>query len=239
MISRIYFVLLILVTSSLFGEYVTISNAEGREIEVELLELEGDEVTFAMRNGREFTVGMDTLSASSRKLIKKWDIEANKVLLKKDDRLKVLVHTRRDSDDTDGGYTGWKDMDERIEPRVVIENEEYKRSYKKLKAKVALIAEDVTNRNRLKVVFLDSFDFNVSYRSSYEWLGDAFTLDYLIDDNDGYDNSYGYRYRYYYVVIRNADGSFGKAFGSVSKWERDPTLIDKLKLNQVYSRDLR
>ncbi|HKK19614.1 MAG TPA: hypothetical protein VJ952_13125 [Opitutales bacterium] len=230
---------LLLGGSVTLADYTTISNTEGKKIEVELLELKDDEVSFKMRNGREYTVPMETLSAQSIKSIKEWWKEASKVVLTSDDRIRITVHTRRDADDTDGGYAGWEDMDEKIQPKCIINNDEFLRSFKNLKATIALIGEDVTDRKKLKVVFKDSFTFDVASNSAHTWQGTPFTLDYLIDDNDSHDDSYGFRYRYYFVVIENPDGSVGHAAASLSKWAREPDLIKKIKTNQVYGRELK
>ena len=221
------------------AEFVAIENLEGREIEVELLGLEDGEVEFKMRSGKKYTVAMSSLAPRSRKLIKKWHEEASKVVLKREDRIKTSVLTKRNSKDTDGGYSGWKDMSEKIEPGVLITNEEYQKAYTDLKATIVLLAEDVTDRNNLKVVLKESFTFSVDARDSYRWEGKPFKLDYLIDDNDSYDNSYGFRYRYSFLVIRNPDGSAGHIAASVSAWGHNPNIIDTLEVGKQYTRDLR
>jgi hypothetical protein len=235
------FSLVIVVFGSLAkAEYVTIANREGREIEVELRSLENGKVEFALRSGQTHTYDMLDLSVGSRKLVKKWAEEANKVLLTPDHRIKIDVHTSRRSKDTDGGYSGWKDIDERIEPRVIITNQEYREAFKNLEATLVLVGEDVKNRRNLKILYKDKFEFSVERNSQYEWEGEPFTLDYLVDDNDSFDNSYGHRYRYFFIVVKNKeDGSVGHAAASVNQWARSPYIIDDLKIDQITDRDLR
>lgn len=228
-----------LAASFSFADFVKITNNAGAEIEVELLSLRNEKVEFKMRNGKVFTYELMDLSPDSRKLIKEWEENSSKTLLTQDHRLTVSVHTGRSSKDTDKGYSGWKNMDEKIEPGVLVKNEEPWDSFKDLKATLVLVAEDVTDKDNLKVVYKDQFTFSINFKDSYEWEGKPFKLDYLIDDNDGWDNSYGFRYRYYFLVIRNPDGSVGYSAASRSSWAEKPDLIKKLKLNTIYDRSLR
>jgi len=236
--SLIILTALLVCLGSLTADYVSITNTEGRDIEVELLNLDGNEIEFRMRNGNKYTLGTEALDSKSQKLIAKWHEKASQVVLTDEDRLRISVLTSRDSDDVDGGYTGWKDMSEVIEPKVVIENLEFKRSFTNLKATIVLFGEDVTDRSILKVVYKDSFTFNLPEKKSYRWEGTPFRLKYLIDDNDSYDNSHGFRYRYYFLVIENEDGQVGHCAGSVSGWTKNPGLIKKLEPDNTYTRSL-
>mgnify|MGYP001162459921 FL=1 len=223
---------------ALNANYTTITNTEGRDIDVELLSLDDEQVRFRMRNGGNYTVAMGKLDSKSQKLIAEWHEQASKIVLTSEDRLRISVLTSRDSDDTDGGYTGWKDMLEQIEPELVIENLEYKRGFNKLKATLVLLGQDVTDRNNLKVVFKDTLTFDLPEREIYRWKGTPFRLKYLIDDNDSFDNSYGFRYRYYFLVIENEDGKVGHCAGSMSGWTSNPRLIKKLETNKTCNRNL-
>jgi len=223
---------------ALNANYTTITNTEGRDIDVELLSLDDGQVRFRMRNGGNYTVATRQLDSKSQKLIAEWHEQASKIVLTAEDRLRISVLTSRDSDDTDGGYTGWKDMLEQIEPELVIENLEYKRGFNKLKATLVLFGEDVTDRNNLKVVFKDTFTFDLPKREIYRWKGTPFRLKYLIDDNDSSDDSYGFRYRYYFLVIENENGKVGHCAGSMGGWTSSPRLIKKLETNKICNRKL-
>lgn len=220
------------------AEYIKISNTEGRVIEVELTDLEDDKVSFRMRNGSKHTVGMEQLASQSQELIKEWHEKASKVLLSQSDRLRISIHTSRDAKDTDGGYTGWKDIDEKIEPKVVIENLEYTKDFSGLNATLALIGESVVDSRELKVLFKESFKFSVKQRDTHVWHGTPFKVEYLIDDNDSFDDSYGHRYRYSFIVIWNDDGSVAWVKSSRSSWANKPNLIKNLQVNSLVNRDL-
>lgn len=235
---RILLITLLVVTSS-NAEFVQITNLKGQQIEAELIGIEDKKVTFRMRNGRTYTLALNTLSKESVQMITEWYKIANQVFLSPHDRIQIYLRTSRDSDDTDGGYAGWQDMDERIEPMLRIENNEYKKDYQGLKATLVLFGENIRNSRELKVVFKDSFEFDLPSDSSHRWAGQPFKLDYLIDDNDGYDNSHGHRYRYYFIVIRNPDGTVGFTQGSIEKWGDNPKTINKLKRNDLCDRNLR
>ena len=225
-------------TSTLNAEYVIISNTKGQNIEVELLNKNGQEVEFRMRNGDKFTVTEEQLDSESQKLVAEWHKKVSKIELTADDRIRISVLTSRDSDDTDRGYTGWKNISETIEPKIIIENLEYTRGFSNLKATLVLLGEDVTNRNNLKVVFKDSFTFDLPERKSYSWEGRPFRLKYLIDDHDTYDDSNGFRYRYYFLVIENEGGKIGHCAGSINGWTNNPQLIKNLQANKTCNRKL-
>ncbi|MGJ8640824.1 MAG: hypothetical protein ACSHYA_15650 [Opitutaceae bacterium] len=252
--------LLCILGQSLHAQFMTITNKKGQQIEIQMLSLNAGDVSFLMRDGSKNTIRIETLNTVSRRRVVKWQ-KANKgkktasgnttaaaaasttedivVDLSPNDRIKAYVHTRRKSKDTDGGYTGWKDMDERIQPRVLIENQEYTKDYRKLTTTLVLVGENVRDRSQLKVIFKDSFKFSVSHRDEFDWSGAPFKLDYLVDDNDSYDNSYGFRYRYYLLVIRNADGTVGHTASSRSSWTQDPNLDKRVKVNGIYDRNLK
>ncbi|MGJ8653138.1 MAG: hypothetical protein ACSHX8_07680 [Opitutaceae bacterium] len=237
---------------SLPAATIVIGDGSGGKINVEIAKLAEGKVEVRLADGTTRSIPMKNLSKINRRKVIKWQksgganaataedtpTNENVVPLTTRDRIKVYVHTRRDSKDTDGGYDGWKDMDEKIEPRVVIDNQEYRNDYNNLTATVVLVAEGVRNKSELKVVYKDKFKFSASNREKFTWNGKPFKLDYLVDDNDGYDNSYGHRYRYYFVVIRNADGTVGHVSSSRSSWESNPDLIDKLVVNRIYNRNL-
>lgn len=262
---RLVAMLLCVFAVSLHAESVTITNSNGQSLEVELISYKNGQVEFRTSDGIEHTVRMQTLNKASRRVVVRWNTKNRKakakskandrsgasatedavdrdsdsiVDLASNHRIKAYVHTRRSSKDTDGGYQGWKDIDETIEPRVVIENQEYYNDYKNLTATLVLVGENVRNKSELKVVYKGSFKFSVEHRDEFTWKGKPFKLDYLVDDNDGHDNSYGYRYRYYFLVIENADGTVGHVRSSRSSWENDPDLIKKVKLNGIYDRKL-
>lgn len=217
-------------------KYRKFSDTDGNTINARIVSVEREEVTIEVEGKiRHFTLPKSRFSKEDRDYIKKWENDIS-VLVTPDDRFDVYVGTKRSKDKS--GVATWRYKHEAIQPTVKFTNDDFKKDFKGITGVIAIIGVDFTDSGRFGVLDVQTFELgDVAGNTTKEWEGKEVQTSWL-DDDDSYDDSYGWRYKGYSITLLNHRGEEFYRRASRSVWEKDFNSLKQLKPNQVYDTEL-
>ncbi|MEM1221285.1 MAG: hypothetical protein AAGH40_00870 [Verrucomicrobiota bacterium] len=216
------------------SEFRTFTSADGVEIEAKLVEISRDgKVTITDRNGEDYDeLPLELFSMEDRRYIREWEKKQQELIdnadVTSDSPLRISFLKGRDDDMNDYG-----DIDDRIvtfEPEVVIENQDYKRTFRDISGTVVTIGQGILGEKEYVILDKQKFNLTARPREKGRWTGIGFEC--------RYDPDYGgFEYGGYLIVLRNRAGEIVMTKGSRSVWERDPERILNAKRQVGYDSD--
>lgn len=228
-----YLLLFFCASYSVFAEYRNFTSPDGAEIEAEIVSADESKVTIRLRDGRLFKeVGYERFSREDRSYIRDW-VKAQQLLVDRADvtpdaAFRISFLKGRDDD-----FNEYGDIDDRIvsfEPEVVIESQDYKKTYPDIEGTVVVVGRGVVNDKQYAVLSKQEFGMALKPRAKARWVGKSFEC--------RYDPDYGgFEYGGYIIVIRNRAGEIVLVKASKSGWEQAPERLLKAKKRTGYNSD--
>ncbi|MGB0416570.1 MAG: hypothetical protein ACPGKS_06960, partial [Coraliomargarita sp.] len=115
-------------------------------------------------------------------------------------------------------------------PEVVIESQDYKKTYPDIEGTVVVVGRGVVNDKQYAVLSKQEFGMALKPRAKARWVGKSFEC--------RYDPDYGgFEYGGYIIVIRNRAGEIVLVKASKSGWEQAPERLLKAKKRTGYNSD--
>lgn len=217
----------------------TFTSDDGRQLEARLVSYSSDKVVAIItKEGRAFDVPLDRFCDEDQQFIKEWH-EENADLLRKDSIIDVYVGARKSKSGI-GSSVGGQTQVEVITPVVRITNQEWEEDFRGVKGVLVVLARDVRNKGYYKVLNVEDLQFElIPHGETMEWFGKPTETSWYDDDGDGQDDTYGYRYKGYLIVLLNRNGEQVYTKGTRSAWEGPYAKVKKLKADTVYDEDLK
>ena len=177
---------------------------------------------------------IDLFSEEDRKYIAKWQKNQNAKYddadLTPDSRLSInLLKGNKDQ------FNDYGDIDDRVvsfSPGVIVDNEEFRHSFKAVKGSVIIVGSNIMNDDQYVILSRQDFKLDLPKREKSRWEGAPFKC--------RYDPDYGgFDYGGYLVVLRNKKGEVVQTKGSRTAWEKNAENLLKAKKRKGYSVDFK
>lgn len=226
-------------TSAVGGTPMTVADQKGRSIEIELISLANDSVTFRRQgNLKEFILPISNFDAASQELIRK-NAAALPPLMPKLQADVVLGKRRKDV--TDNYYM----VKQEITATVKITNPSTTDKASGISGTLVYVGQDTRTPDLYSVLSSQKFEASINAGATFEKEMEAFSTTYD-SDNKGVNNVGGYQYYGYVLVLQDpagnvilnqaTAGSFKLALAAkpelvkeVIKYTTGKTLTDKLE----------
>lgn len=218
-------------------DYREFTNNDGQSTQARIVKAEDGQVTIQIPNvSKHYTYPVDYFTKEDQSYIQKW-INDISVKLEQTDDFEVYVGVKKDLNKSGPSY--WRYKSENIVPTVKFTNKEFEKDFKGVKGVLAIIAVDFTNNRNYAVLDVQEFEFDLVPRKKItEWEG-ARTTSFWMDDDDAYDDSYGFRYKGYSITIINHQGEEVYRRATRKAWEKPFDKLKNLKERYSYDEDLR
>ncbi|MEP4079259.1 hypothetical protein [Haloferula sp.] len=202
--------LLLALTGAVHSEPMKVSDTKGRTINIDLLAVAGDQVTFSVdgKNG-EHVVPIGRFDEASQKSIR----EVAKTLKPRYPELDmdVVVGKRRKKGDSFYMVT------QNVTSKIQIKNTDQKMAMPKSKAKIIFIGRDRRTGDAYSILSSDEFELSIEPSKTFIFVPKPFSTSYD-SDNRGSGNIGGYQYDSYVLAIIDSDG------GVIHQKTSDPSI---------------
>lgn len=213
------------------------TDTDGRKTTAKIIKVAGDTVTIQLQGvTKYYDVPIERFSQADKDYIKKW-AEDISIRLTSSDDFEVYVGVKKTLEKS--GSRTWRYKEEKLTPTVKFTNGEFKKDFKGVHGIIAIIGVDFTNSSNFCILDVQKFDLgDVSRNTVAEWEG-KLARSFWMDDDDAYDDSFGFKYRGYTVAILNHKDQEVFRRASRSVWERTYKQIEKLSPGYTYDTELR
>lgn len=180
------------------GDPMNVSDTNGRDISIDLLQVDGNKVTFSVKGKKgEFELNLDRFDEASQKSI----LEAAKTLKPRYPELDidVVIGKRRDK-----GTSSYM-VTQEVSSKVQIENTSLKLPMPKTTARIIFIGRGRKTGDFYKVLAAEEFQVSIKPGKDFEFEPKGFVTRYD-SDNRGTGNIGGYQYDSYILALLDEDG---------------------------------
>jgi hypothetical protein len=194
-----FFAHLFVLTCVATAEPMTVSDDKGRKIDIHLLAVDDNNVTFSVkgrRGGHELTI--DRFDEASQQQI----LEAAKALKPRLPKLDidVVIGKRRKKGDS------WYMVTQEVTSKVQIKNTSLKLSLPETKAKIVFIGRGRKTGDFYKILAAGEFELSIEPGKEFEHVCKEFSTTYD-SDNRGSGNVGGYQYDSYVLALLDSEGN--------------------------------
>jgi len=228
--------LLLLLCGGAYADQIIVQSTDGRTISIEVLSLEGNNVSFKMPGkAQTFTLGLDRFAQNSQDAIKE-AAGGIKTATAGDTagtatagaypplEIDVVIGKRRTKE-------GYYMVNQTVSGKVKLKNTSGALACPKAEAHIVFIGQDRELNTRLMVLAKESFDFQLARAGTFEHEYDSFTTRYD-SDNKGDGNIGGYQYEHYVIILTDEAGNVLSCKSSSNEYqklvEQDQTLAKKV-----------
>jgi hypothetical protein len=192
---RIFLLLAALVFPCWAGPMMSVSDTQGRALEIELLALNGDSVRFRrVDTGKEFEVAIDLFDDASRKKIRTEAKDLPPMLPPLE--VEAVIGKRRSKGDS------YYMMTQTISCTMKLRNRSHNIALPPLTARVFFIGQNQRNPGTFTMLSVQDFEVELEPGGSSETPLEPFITRYD-SDNKGYGNIGGYQYSGYLMLLLN------------------------------------
>lgn len=242
--SHFFIISLFLFTNgaSTWGEIRTFTNDQGQSLQAEIIgfdpEIDKGAVELQTPDGRKIKAGIQFFSEEDQAFIKKW--------YKQEKKKKEMLHSKVELDirlklnkksDSDSRYGTVRDATETFFPELNITNKELAQSFSGNKVHIVVVAEDLRYESNFLIVSTSSKKVDFPKKETVTIEGESFRLrNYKW--SGGYSYKYGYKYKGYVVVVKNAKGQITHTEASPKKFATNISKVLKCKTGEIYDETL-
>ncbi|WOO39687.1 hypothetical protein [Rubellicoccus peritrichatus] len=218
-------------------DYREFTNNDGRSTQAKIVKVEDGKVTIQIPNvSKHYTYPIDYFVEADQSYINKWLTDIS-VRLELTDNFEVYVGVKKDLNKSGSQY--WRYKSENITPTVKFTNKEFEKDFRNVKGVLAIIAVDFTNNRNYAVLDVQEFEFeHLPRKETQEWEGER-TTSFWMDDDDAYDDSFGFRYKGYSITLKNHNGEEVYRRATRKIWEKPYDKLKNLKERYSYDENLR
>lgn len=179
---------------------MTVTDQKGRSIEIELVSLSGDSVTFRRAgNPKEFTMPVHGFDTASQELIR----NAVAALPPAKPRLQPDVVIGKRRKDKDGSYYMVR---QEVTCTVKLTNLSKNDKVPPVTGKIVFMGQNSKTPDLLTVLSTQTFEMSMGTGETSSWQAEPFVTSYD-SDNKGYGNLGGYQYFGYILAVLDKDGN--------------------------------
>ncbi|MBC8128328.1 MAG: hypothetical protein H8M99_14400 [Gloeobacteraceae cyanobacterium ES-bin-144] len=177
---------------------LTVTDKQGRSIDIELVAVSGESVTFRRQgDAKTFTLAISSFADDSQKLIRAKAADIPAALPKIE--ANVVIGKRRKKEDS------WYMETQEVTSTVKLTNADPTNASPALTGKIIFLGQEQRTPDLLCVLSTQSFDATVEATKTFSFETKPFFTTYD-SDNKGQGNVGGYQYYAYVLIVKDAAG---------------------------------